>query len=162
VQRCRLPNGAYEYDLNPIPRAPAGEHINQIKGSLGRIQVGNWALRQALGAEVVSDDDLREGLRAFLREHRFLDVARMRPIPHEAFYANAGYFYFFGHFYAAEAIALLPPGEREEWHSRLRPHIVKTQRSDGSACDYLGQTYMVVAGTAYSAMALAAGLPAER
>ncbi len=157
VRRCQLPNGAYEYDLRPIPRAPAGEHINKIKGSLGRIQVCNWALRSC-GDPSVSLDKIRTGLEPFFEHHRFLDIARMRPIPHEAYYANAGYFYFFGHFYAARAINLLPEAERETWHARLRPHVIKTQRRDGSFCDYLGQGYEVVAGTAFASLVLNAGL----
>jgi len=157
VRRCKLPNGAYEYDLRPIPRAPMGESINDVKGSLGRIQVCNWALFSCKD-DSVSVQDLRTGLEPFLTQHKFLDVARMRPIPHEAFYANAGYFYFFGHYYAALAINELPEPEREAWHARLRPHLVKTQRSDGSSCDFLGQRYLVVSGTAFLALALQAGL----
>ena len=159
LKRCRLPNGAFEYDLNPVPRAPSGEHINKIKGSLGRIQAGNWSLRAMVGKDLVSDARIRDGLEHLFREHRFLDIARMRPIPHEAYYANAGYFYFFGHYYAAEAIQHLPVKEREQWHARLRPHITKTERSDGSFCDFLGQDYLVVAGTAYAAMTLELGIP---
>jgi hypothetical protein len=160
VRRCALPNGAYEYDLNPIPRAPAGEHINQLKGSLGRIQACNWALH-AIGDPAVDLAKVRSGLVPFFEHHRFLDIARMRPIPHEAYYANAGYFYFFGHYHCARAINLLPATEREDWHARLRPHVVKTQRKDGSFCDYLGQGYLVVAGTAFAAMALDLGLEPE-
>ncbi|MBI4878551.1 MAG: hypothetical protein HY812_02685 [Planctomycetes bacterium] len=156
VRRCRLPNGAYEYDLNPIPRAPAGEHINKIEGSLGRIQVCNWALFSA-GDGSVTLDMVRAGLEHLYARHRFLDVARMRPIPHEAYYANAGYFYYFGHYYAAEAINLLPAAEREALHARLRPHILKTQRRDGSMCDFLGQRYLLVADTAFGALTLLAG-----
>lgn len=157
VRRCRLPNGAYEYDLNPIPRAPAGEHINDVKGSLGRIQVCNWALR-AGGDERTTDARIRKGLTQFFAQHRFLDIARMRPIPHEAYYANAGYFYFFGHYYAARVIEQLPKAEREAWHAQLRPHIVKTQRKDHSFCDFLGQDYLVVACTAYAILTLQLGL----
>jgi hypothetical protein len=159
VRRCALPNGAYEYDLNPVPRISGGEHINDVKGSLGRIQVCNWGLA-SVGEPHVTPDRLREGLEAFFAEHRFLDVARMRPIPHEAYYANAGYFYFFAHYYAAQAINLLPEGEREALHARLRPHLAKTQRQDGSCCDFLGSSYMVTASTALASLALTAGLPA--
>ncbi|MFH0944736.1 MAG: prenyltransferase/squalene oxidase repeat-containing protein [Planctomycetota bacterium] len=157
VRRCRLPNGAYEYDLNPIPRAPAGEHINKVKGSLGRIQVCNWALFRS-GDERVTLETIRTGLGLFFEHHRFLDIARMRPVPHEAYYRNAGYFYYFGHYYAALAINELPEGEREAWHARLRPEILKTQRSNGSMCDFLGQRYMVVADTALGVLTLQAGL----
>jgi hypothetical protein len=160
VRRCALPNGAYEYDLRPVPRISGGEHINHVKGSLGRIQVCNWSLA-SVGEPHVTADRIREGLEAFFEHHRFLDVARMRPIPHEAYYANAGYFYFFGHYYAAQAINLLPKGEREAWHAQLRPHIAKAQRTDGSTSDFLGSAYMITASTAYSALVLDLGLAAD-
>lgn len=157
VRRCRLPNGAYEYDLNPIPRAPRGEHINQIKGSLGRIQVCNWALRQS-GDREITDTMLRRGLEQFFDHHRFLAVARMRPIPHEAFYANAGYFFYFGHYYCGLAIELLPEGEREAFHQKLRVKILETQRDNGAYCDFLDSSYMVTASTAFATLGLLAGL----
>jgi hypothetical protein len=79
VARCALPNGAYEYDLNPIPRISGGEMINNVKGSLGRIQVCNWARRNA-GDKAVTDEKIREGLKRFFDDHMFLDVARLKPI----------------------------------------------------------------------------------
>ena len=85
----------------------------------------------------------------------------MRPIPHEAYYQNAGYFYFFGHYYAAQAINLLPVEEREIWHAKLRPHLAKTQRDDGSTSDFLASSYMVNASSAFAALALLEGLPAR-
>lgn len=157
VAGCALPNGAYEYDLNPIPRAGAGESINSVKGSLGRIQICNWSLRRC-GIKTVTDDKLREGLGFFFEHHRFLDVARMRPVPHEAYYANAGYFYFFGHYYCALAINELPAAEREAWHAKLRPHLVKCQYADGSTSDFLHSRYDILAATSYAAMALDLGL----
>jgi hypothetical protein len=158
VRGCALPNGAYEYDLNPIPRITGGEHINDVKGSLGRIQVCNWALRRS-GTRWVTDDKIREGLGWFFEHHRFLDVARMRPVPHEAYYANAGYFYFFGHYYAALAINELPAPEREAWHAKLRPHVAKCQYDDGSTGDFLHSRYDILASTSYAALALDLGLP---
>jgi hypothetical protein len=157
VSRCKLPNGAYEYDLNPIPRIPAGEHINAIQGSLGRIQVCNWALAE-VGEKSITPERLREGLQQFFGEHRYLDAARLRPVPHEAYFANAGYFYFFGHYYAALAINLLPQAEREALHARLRPHLVKALRPDGSATDFLDAKYDVLASTAFLVLALQAGM----
>jgi hypothetical protein len=157
VRRCRLPNGAYSYDLTPVPRMNGGEHINDVKGSLGRIQIGNWALRRA-GDAAIGDDVLERGLEQFFTHHRFLAVARMRPIPHEAYYANAGYFFYFGHYYCGLAIELLPPAKRPAFRDRLRQKVLETQRADGSYCDFLGATYMVTASTAFATMALQAGL----
>ena len=153
VRRCALPSGAYAYDLRMLPRAGL-EGIDDVKGSLGRIQVCNWALART-GDRRITAERVREGLEAFVRDHRFLDVARMRPIPHEAYYKNSGYFYLFGHYYAAEAVGLLPAPERPEWFARLRPHLLKVQRKDGSTSDYLISSYSVVAGTSYLALALA-------
>jgi hypothetical protein len=127
-----------------------------VKGSLGRIQVGNWALRQA-GDPGITDAVLRRGLEQFFEHHRFLAVARMRPVPHEAYYMNAGYFFYFGHYYAALAIELLPAAEREAFRVQLRQKLLATQRSDGSYCDFLGSTYMVTASTAFATLGLMAG-----
>ena len=160
VQRCALPNGAYEYDLRPIPRLRGGESINNVKGSLGRIQVCNWA-RASCGDASMTPDVLKEGLEQFFEHHEFLDVARLRPIPHEAYYANAGYFYFFGHYYAALTIELLPAADRVDVHERLRPHLMKTLRENGSTSDFHATTYMTTASTAYLILALELGLQEE-
>ena len=157
LRRCALPNGAFTYSVDGASSFRGGESIDSIKGSLGRTQVGNWALAR-LGDERYGPERLREGLDAFFEHHRFLDVARMRPIPHEAYYANAAYFYLFAHHYAAEAIELLPEDEREAWHARLRPHLVKVQRTSGASVDFLGTEKFTVAGTAFTARALALGL----
>jgi hypothetical protein len=153
VERCALPNGAYSYNVNTLRRGHGGESIDQVPGSLGRIQVCNWAL-QRCGVKRITPDLLREGLEAFFRYHSYLDHARLRPIPHEGFFANAGYFYFFAHYYAAEVIGLLPEEEREEWFHRLWPHLIKTIGSKGSTSDYGSSSYMVNAGTGFAVLAL--------
>ncbi len=157
VRRCRLPTGAYEYDLNPVPRMNGGEHINDVKGSLGRMQVGNWALRQA-GDAGITDSVIKQGLEQFFLHHRFLAVARMRPVPHEAYYMNAGYFFYFGHYYCALAIELLPVADRESFRRQLRQKLLATQRADGTYCDFLGASYMVTASTAFATLGLMVGL----
>ncbi|MCY3002931.1 MAG: hypothetical protein NTV21_14110 [Planctomycetota bacterium] len=160
VERCKLPGGACMYDLRPIPRRP-GESIDNVKGSLGRMQVSNWALRRA-GRAQVTDEVLREALASFFEHHQFLDVARMRPVPHEAYYANAAYFYMFAHCYAAQAINELPEAERPEWHRRLRAHLAKIQWEDGSSLDFPNMSCMQTAGTAFSILAFQAGLPGAK
>ncbi len=159
VRRCALPNGAYEYDLNPVPRISGGEMINDVKGSLGRIQVCNLA-RRAAGDPRVTDDVLRRGLQRFLDDHRFLDAARLKPIPHESWYQNAAYFYNFGHCYASLVVNELPEAERESWHAKLRPHFVKVQFADGSTYDFIGNGWAEASGTSFLALALQAGVPA--
>ncbi len=158
LDMCVIPGGAYSYDLDPVTRMGGVEHINRIEGSLGRTQVGNWC-RRLMGDKRVTDEVLREGLGAFFREHRYLDHARLRPIPHEGFHANAGYFYFFAHYYAAKVIALLPEEEQEPLHALLRPQLTKTQRENGSTSDFLDTQYLINASTAFMALSLLEGVP---
>ncbi len=157
VQRCMLPNGAYEYDLNPQARLTGIEHINRIEGSLGRTQVCHWA-RLACGDERVTAEDVEAGLGALFQHHGFLDHARTRPVPHEGFHANAGYFYFFAHYYAAKVINTLPEARREEWHALLRPHITKTQWTSGAMSDFMDAGYALTSATAFSILALEEGM----
>lgn len=157
VQQCALPNGAYAYDLRPIPRFDGGEHIDDVKGSLSRIQVCNWARRRA-GDPKATDEKLREGLRQFFEHHRFLAVARGTQYPHEAYYRNAGYFYYFGHYFAARVINELPPAERESWHAKLRAKLVPVQGTDGSCIDFPGSFYSYTYATSFAMMALQLGL----
>ncbi|MFT7484320.1 MAG: hypothetical protein ACI9F9_000160 [Candidatus Paceibacteria bacterium] len=161
VERCALPNGAYTYNFNLRPRPFGGESINQVPGSTGRIQVCHWALARA-GLERITPDLLAEGLGQFFEYHAYLDMARRRPIPHEGWFANAGYFYFFGHYYAARVIELLPLDQRERWSRRLRYHIAKTLTDEGSCSDFMSTSYEITASTAFAALVLALGLPEIR
>jgi hypothetical protein len=160
VRRCALPNGAYTYSFNMVQRGHGGISINQVPGSLGRIQVCNWALARA-GDPRITTEVIREGLQAFFDQHVYLDMARTRPVPHEGWFANAGYFYFFGHFYAAKAISLLPREEQELMHRRLRYHITKTLSPEGSCSDFMVSSFLVHASSSFAALVLAAGLPAK-
>ena len=157
VRLCALPNGAYAYDLHAVPRSFAGESIDAVKGSLGRIQVCNWA-RWSLGDPAVDAELVQRGVERFFAHHEFLAVARMRPIPHEGYYANAAYFFLFGHYYAGLTIELLPPELRAPFRAKLRERLCATQRPDGSFCDFGSSSYQTTAGTAFAAMALRAGL----
>jgi hypothetical protein len=157
LSRTRLANGAYDYSLDPVPQMNA-EWINNVKGSLSRIQSGNYALLRA-GAEQPTREQILWGLDQFFQHHRFLDVARKKPSPHEAYYLNSGYFYFFGHFYAARLLDTLPEAERSRYAMRLAREIVKTQEQDGSMWDFHFNTYGRPYGTAFGVMTLVRTLP---
>jgi hypothetical protein len=157
VRRCALPEGAFAYDLTTLPDVYGGVGINRIQGSLARTQVCLWALTRA-GDRTVTQDRLREGLEAFFEHHGYLEIAHMRPEPHEAWFENSGYFYFFGHHYAALTIELLPQIERSAYHARLRPHLLRYQDEAGWVSDFNLMDSTRVAGTAFLALALSAGL----
>lgn len=157
IKRCKLPNGAYTYSVQLFPSPGQLDNIDQIKGSLARIQVCNLALCRANDFEFntgVSRYTLESGLGHFFKDHRFLDVARRKPIPHEAYYYNSGYFYFFGHYYAASVIERLPKKQRGKWIPRLWYEILKTQSGDGSMWDYWMHEYHKPYAVAYGVSAL--------
>lgn len=160
VERCRLPSGAFTYSVPNAIADPRGlEWIDQVKGSLGRIQVCNEAL--VLAGREPPVERIESGLSVFFREHRFLDIARNRPIPHEAYYYNSGYFYLFGHYYAARVMQHLPAEQRRPLWPRLRAEVIKTQAPDGSMWDYDMHAYHKPYGTAFAAMTLLRTLPEE-
>jgi hypothetical protein len=159
VSRCALPNGAYAYDLRPIPWI-AGDSINDVKGSLCRIQVANWALA-SVGEKKITPDRLRTGLESSSSTTASSTWRCMRPVPHEAYYYNSGYFYLFGHYYAARVIELLPRRSARAGTRGCAPHLVKVQRADGSSRTSSRARYMKVAGTPFLALALELGLPPD-
>ncbi len=166
IRRTRLPNGAYAYSVSLYPNPGDLDDINQTKGSLSRIQVCNLALYLASKAGVGSDqqpqvglEEMAEGLRLFFHEHRFLDAASGRPMPHEAWYANSGYFYFFGHYYAAGVLNLLKPDQRAHFRPKLWHETLKQQAKDGSLIDFKMNSYGKPYGTAYAISVLARTIP---
>lgn len=151
VEGCRKPDGSYIYDLGfrYYPNHPA----NQPKGGLGRMQAGNVAL-YLWGSGLVDKSKLRMGLEKMAEEHRFLEVGRKRQYPHEAFYMNSGYYYYFGHYYAARAIDLIDPADRAVRRARLAAFVLPHQEEDGSWWDYAMFSYHKPYGTAYALMTL--------
>jgi len=160
VERAHLANGAYNYDVSAVPRHFRMESINQVKGSLGRIQVGNLALYKAGGE--LEEGALLWGVEQFFQHHKFLDAARNKPIPHEAYYANAAYFYLFGHYYAARVIEELPGESRARFEGLLQRELLKCRQKDGSLWDFWLAGNTKPYGTAFGIMALSRTVtPAE-
>lgn len=152
LERTRLPTGAYTYSLELIPNPGSLEGIDQVEGSLGRIQVGNLALHAA--GRPVTIEAMHRGIDQFFEHHRYLEICRLRPIPHEAYHFNAGYFYCFGHYYAALVIGELAPADRRAYAERLARILLDVQEKPGWISDYVMHSYPRFYGTAYSLMAL--------
>ena len=158
LRRTRLPNGAYDYNIAPIQSTRNLLSINQIKGSLCRIQVGNLALRRLGEPDEVTDQNIVTGLEQLIRHHKFISLSRGRIYPHEAYYANSGYFFFYGHYYASDVIRQLPWNLREQWWPVICQKILETQEADGSMWDYAFFTYHRIYGTSWSISVLAKAL----
>jgi hypothetical protein len=68
----------------------------------------------------------------------------------------AGYFYYFGHYYAAQTIAQLPPSDRPFYQDHLARILMGVQEDDGSWWDYPLYNYHRPYGTAFGLMSLRA------
>lgn len=153
LERFRLPSGAFIYGTYAELRPQAG--YNTLDGSSGRLQVCTLALRKS--GVPVDDQMLLDGVDQLRRRHHYIAIGRGRPIPHEAFYYNSGYYYFFGHFYAAEVLRTLPESpRREDLASWLGDVFRADQHVDGSWFDYPLYGYGHAYATAYSVLALTA------
>ncbi len=127
--------------------------VNRPAGSLGRSQVCNLAMRR-WGDEAVTDDVIRDWLDRLFARNGWLDIGRKRPIPHESWFQVAGYFFYYGHFYAAGCIELLPESERQPYQDRMAALLIGLQERDGSWWDFPLYDYHQQYGTAYALMTL--------
>jgi hypothetical protein len=151
TEKQLLPDFSYLYGsyLTWQPR----RGINRPGGSLGRSQACNLALR-LWGDERMTDVVLEEWLDRLIVRNGWLELGRKRPIPHESFFQVAGYFYFYGHYYAARALVEIPASARPHYQDNLARIILDVQDADGSWWDYPLYNYHQQYGTAYALMTL--------
>ncbi len=151
ILRQRKPDFSYDYGeyLKYIPMLP----VNRPGGSLGRSQACNLAMR-FWGDKTVSDEVLRTWLDRLFARNLWLDMGRKRPIPHESWFQVAGYFFYYGHYYAALCIEQLPPGERPPYRDQLAHVLLGVQEPDGSWWDFPLYDYHRQYGTAFALMSL--------
>ena len=132
--------------------------INRPGGSLGRSQACNIALRRWHDSSV-TNELIKTWLQRLLDRNGWLDMGRKRPIPHESHMQVAGYFYYFGHFYAGLCIEALPENERSQFQPGLAQLMIDRQETDGSWWDYPLYDYHQQYGTAFAIMTLLRCLP---
>jgi len=151
ILRQRKPDFSYFYGeyLKWIPMHP----VNRPGGSLGRSQACNVAMR-LWGDEAVTDHVIAVWLDRLFARNGWLSIGRKRPIPHESWFAVAGYFFYYGHYYAARSIEQLPLPERAAYWDHLAQVLLALQEKDGSWWDYPFYDYHQQYGTAFALMSL--------
>jgi hypothetical protein len=158
VLRSRLPDGAFLYGeyLQYRPR----HGINQRKGSACRNPLCHYALD--LFGVAPATDAYVESLRDLLVRHAgFQKAAVRRPIPHESWYAVSGYFYLYGHAYAAYVLERLPEAQQRAMWPTLVDAVMYCHQPDGSFWDYPLYSYHKPYGTAFALIALTRALAAR-
>jgi hypothetical protein len=155
ILRQRYPDFAYAYGeyLKYSPRMD----INRPAGSLGRSQVCNLALR-VYGDKLVTDEVLETWLDRLIVRNGWLGMSRKRNYPaespHHADFGVAGYFYYYGHYYAAMCIDELPAANRPVYQDHLAKILMPLQEKDGSWWDYILYDYHQQYGTAMAVSSL--------
>lgn len=152
LYNMRTPAGTYLYSNSHLmhPNVP----INLHTGSLARTPACNAALR-AFGHKQMGQKEIRDGLEWLWARGGWLDMARKKPIPHESFAQNSGYFFFYGYFYAAECINMLDQAERARHAAFLTRVLLPLQEKSGAWWDYPLYNYHKQYGTGYALYSLA-------
>lgn len=153
LRRQRKPDFSYYYsDNGPTSNRPMWS-INRPGGSLGRSQACNYALR-LWNDSAITDQVLDVWLDRLFARNLWLDIGRKRPRPHESYFLVAGYFFYYGHYYAALCIDELPVQERASHQDQLASILLKLQEKDGCWWDFPFYDYHQPYGTAMGIMAL--------
>ncbi|MEG0024817.1 MAG: prenyltransferase/squalene oxidase repeat-containing protein [Akkermansia sp.] len=147
----RTPSGNYVYssDHTYHPTLPINRHM----GSLARTPAGDLALLW-YAPDVVTMRQLEDGLDRLWSRSGWLDLAAKKPIPHESFAQVAGYFVFYGYYYAGRCLAVLPKDKVKRHAAHLASQMMLFQEKDGSWWDYPLYNYHKFYGTGYALSAL--------
>lgn len=148
----RTPDFAYTYSFGH--RMHPRLDINRPAGSLARSQACNACLR-VFGEKDVTDQVLTTWADRFLAREGFLSNGRKRPVPHEAPFRIAGYFYYYGIYYFTESVRLMPRETHASYAKRIAAILIARQEKDGSWWDYPLYDYHQPYGTGYALMTLA-------
>ncbi len=151
VNRQRKSDNSYLYGEYMRTRPMYG--INRAGGSLGRSQACNYALA-IWGDETITTEVIDEWLDRLWKRNGWLDIGRKRPIPHEAWFSVAGYFYYYGHYYAGLCLERLPDDLREKHAESLAGVLMNLQEKDGSWWDFPFYSYHQAYGTAFAIQTL--------
>jgi hypothetical protein len=151
ILRQRKSDFSYLYGeyLKNRPMMP----VNRPGGSVGRSQACNFAMR-LWGDTKTTDEVMETWLDRLFARNLWLDIGRKRPIPHESWFQVAGYFFYFGHYYAGRCIELLPEADRGPFQDHLAHVLLPLQEKDGSWWDFPMFDYHQQYGTAFALMSL--------
>ena len=151
IRMQQKPDFTYAYSLDHRMSPMRG--INRPGGSLGRSQACNIALR-LWGDTNITETVLVDWLDRLVARNGWLDIGRKRPVPHEAWFQVAGYFFYFGHYYASLCIEALHQDLAPQYKQSLAGLLVPLQEKDGSWWDFPFYDYHRPYGTAFALMSL--------
>jgi len=152
IERSRLPDGAFLYGDYLQYRPRMG--INERSGSACRAPACLYALEQC-GRKIAPSDYETALADLLVRFPDYQKAGVRRPIPHESWFYISGYFYLYGHAYAAYALEKLPAEKQRRLAKLLVEAVLYCRDPDGSFWDYPLYSFHKPYGTAFALIALA-------
>jgi hypothetical protein len=128
LEQGRISNGAFVYAGASAGREGEDPRA-KIPGAIARMPICETTLRLLGGGATAAT---KQSVEAFLREWQALEDRRKKTGTHDGPYGIAPYYYFYGHYYAAQAIESLPEPERGPLRARLYEKIFHVREPDGS------------------------------
>ena len=147
----RTPAGTYVYSRDH--RYYATRPINRHIGSLARNPSGDMAI-MSWEPQTLSLQQLEDNVERLWSRDGWLAMAMKKPVPHESFAQNAGYFFYYGYYYAGRALNWLPKEHLPRHAAQLSADILHLQEKDGSWWDYQLYNYHKFYGTGYALYAM--------
>ncbi len=124
LEQGRTPTGSFRYSGVDGTRSKEA-----VPGSVGRMLAAETTLYLAGRSNVTN---IRGAIDAFIVHWQWLDKRRAQQGTHVPPYNIAPYYFYYAHYYAAQAIELLPEQERAEYRRRLRDLLISVRLPDGS------------------------------
>jgi len=128
-------------------------YINRVPACLSRSQACNLALHH-WGDQSITEAVFIDWADKLIEKNEWLSMGRKRPIPHESWFGISGYFYLYGHYYAARCLLEIEPQKRVRHQEQLAGVLMNLQEKDGSWWDFPLYDYHKSYGTAFALMAL--------
>jgi hypothetical protein len=123
LESAHEPSGAVVY-------SGSGEKKKDgVPGAVGRMLASETALYLAGRS---TQRDLRAAVDAFIVHWEWLDKRRAKTGTHKPPYMIAPYYFYYAHYFAAQAIELLPEHERAEYRRRVNDLLFSVRLKDGS------------------------------
>jgi hypothetical protein len=149
------PDAEHQHDEERRDEGDAPGEVAADQRPRGRARAArHHAALRRLGDPELTDAAITAWLDRLFSRNGWLDLGRKKPIPHESWFAVAGYFFFYGHFYAAECIEALPETDRPPLQDRLARIMMPLQEPDGCFWDYPFYDYHTQYGTAFAVRTL--------
>ncbi|MCK6446678.1 MAG: terpene cyclase/mutase family protein [Planctomycetes bacterium] len=152
IERSRLSDDAFLYGEYLKYRPRMG--INELYGSACRTPLCLRAL-DLFGRKIETQHYVSALENLLVKSPDYQKASVRRPIPHESWYSISGYFYLYGHAYAAYVLERLPKKEQDRFWPLLVDAVQYCRDPDGSFWDYPLYSYHKPYGTALAVLALA-------